>query len=192
MSALPRHPENDGLHGLRMSAGEFTSLGETPELYELVDGVVTISPRPTFLHQQFILALWRQLDPYVLKVGGALAPEVELRLSPMIVYHPDLAVFRPGRIRGATPTLDVAPDLIVEVLTPSTKAFDLTTKRDDYEKFGVGEYWLIDPKDGRVRCYRCQGVLLIEAPVVGDSLESAALPGFVLDLKPIRALAETV
>jgi Uma2 family endonuclease len=79
---------------------------------------------------------------------------------------------------------------VIELLSPSTRAFDLTTKRDDYEAFGVQEYWAIDSADARARCYRRDQDLLIEVPVRGDTLPSSAMPGLTLDLRPIRALVQ--
>jgi Uma2 family endonuclease len=76
---------------------------------------------------------------------------------------------------------------VIEILSPGTKAFDLTTKKDDYERCGVAEYWAIDSSDARLRCYRREGRNLVEISVAGESVASTALAGFVLDLRPIRA-----
>lgn len=190
MSALPRDPKEYGYAGLRLTADEFFALGETADRLELIDGVVCMSPRPTSRHQAVIVLLIEQLTAYAKRVAGTrILPDVDWELAPNRVYAPDVLCYRPGRLVGFPIRLNTPPDLVIEILSPGTKAFDLTAKKDDYERYGVGEYWTVDPADARVRCYRRQGDLLIEAPVTGDRLESAALPGFSLDLKPLKDLA---
>lgn len=190
MSAAPQHPSDLGYVGLHMTAEEFLALGETPERLELVDGVVLMSPSPVPRHQVFLRLILRQLEQFVdSNPGICLFPDTDVRLGNYHVYRPDIVVYRSGRIAHVPERLDLAPDLLIEILSPGTKAFDLTTKRDDYERFGVGEYWAVEPDTGRVRCYQRRSDLLVEIPVPGDSVESITLAGFVLDLRPLRELA---
>jgi Uma2 family endonuclease len=116
-------------------------------------------------------------------------PEVDWELRPDTVYSPDIACYAPGRINEMPARLTTPPDLIIEILPPGTKAFDLTTKKDDYEACGVAEYWTIDPADARVRCSARSGNRLVESAPDGDQLASSALPGLTLDLGPLRAAA---
>jgi Uma2 family endonuclease len=193
MSAIPRIPAHGGGYaGLRMSAEEFFGLGETQERYELIDGVVVMSPSPLPLHNAMIAEVIFQLMTFARRVAGvSVFPETDVRLAPALVYRPDIVAYAPGRLLGTPDRLTIAPDLVVEMLSPGTKAIDLVTKRDDYEAFGVGEYWAIDPADARVRAWRRQDERLIEAAVVGESVPSAALPGLVLDVRPLRELARS-
>jgi Uma2 family endonuclease len=192
MSAAPRHPDADelGYFGLRMSAEEFLRLGETRDRYELVHGVVCMSPRPASLHQRLLSLIQFQLELYLRDHPGAMyLPEVNVRISADTVYSPDIVCFQPGRLAGFPIFVEVAPDLVIEVLSPGSKAFDLTTKRGDFEKFGVAEYWTYDPKDGSLRCFRRDRGRLVEAPVSGERISSTALSGFTLDLRPLRDAA---
>lgn len=193
MSAVPRSfPYDTGFAGVRMSADEFLNLGETQERYQLFEGVVMRMSRPTMLHQAFLKLLLRQLLEYERTSGATCFPEIDWKLGAQTVYSPDLSCFRPGR----NPVLDVhlseVPDLIIEILSPGNKAFDLTEKKDDYDRAGVPEYWAIDPKDARLRCYRRQDGMLVEVPVKSDLVASASLPGFTLDLRPLKELAAKV
>ena len=190
MSAAPKWPSEFGYAGLRMTASEYLALGETRERYELIDGVVCMSPSPTPRHQKLLRAIYRQLESFIdANPGFDYFQDSDVVLGSQIVYEPDISCYRPGRIPAMPHHLTQPPDLVIEILSPGSKAFDLTTKKDDYERFGVHEYWAIDPADARVRCYRRQGQLFIETPVTGDFLESTGWPGFVLDLLPLRALA---
>ncbi|MBC7772667.1 MAG: Uma2 family endonuclease [Pyrinomonadaceae bacterium] len=191
MSAAPRWPSEYGYAGLRMSAQEYLALGETQDHYELINGVVCMSPKPTPRHQKIIQAIQRQLERFIdANPGFQYFLDSDVRFSDNTVYEPDLSCYRPGRVSAMPRHLSEVPDLIIEILSPGTRAFDLTVKKDDYERYGVSEYWAIDPADARVRCYRRQGELLIESPVITDSLASTALPGFVLDVVPLRTLAQ--
>lgn len=173
-----------------MTAREFLALGETQERLELVDGIVCMSPRPTPLHQLVLVAIQRQLDRYIdANPGAVYFPDADLELGPGIVYSPDIACYKAGRIRGVPASLTAAPDLVIEILSPSTSAFDFTTKRDDYERAGAGEYWIIDPHDGRVRQYVREGDMLIERAANQACVTSASLPDFMLDTAPIRDLS---
>ncbi len=190
MSAAPRKPFDTGYIGLRMTADEYLALGETPERLELVDGVVVMSPSPTPRHQLVVRLVLRQLERYADTAPDlSLFPETDVCFDAQHVYRPDIVCYARGQLAKTPDRLRTPPDLIIEVLSPGTKAFDLTTKKDDYERFGVNEYWAIEPDGSRARCYRRQGSLFVEIPITGDTVESIALPGFVLDLKPIRARA---
>lgn len=189
MSAVPQPNSDFGLTGLRMTAANFLSQSETRERYELVDGVVVMSPRPTPWHQEVVRLIMEQLGAYMKTARGTRCfADVDLVLATGKVYAPDIVCYRPGRLPRIPNVLEVAPDLVIEILSPGTKAFDLTTKRDDYEKFGVAEYLAYDPADGKLRCYRRDGDNLLDTPMAGDAFESVALPGWKLDLRPLREL----
>lgn len=192
MSAIPRIPAHGGGYaGLRMSAEEFFGLGETQDRYELIDGVVLMSPSPLPSHNELVAEVVFQLKTHARISGARVFPETDLRLGRGLVYRPDIVVYAAGRLTGKPERLELAPDLVIEMLSPGTKAIDLVTKWGDYEAFGVGEYWAIDPADARVRAWRRQDERLIEAAVVGESVPSAALPGLVLNVRPLRELARS-
>ena len=95
--------------------------------------------------------------------------EIDLRVSAETVYRPDICAYRAERIVGRVRRLPPSPDLVVEILSPSSKALDLITKRADYERAGVGEYWVVDPETLRFRVWRREGAVLVEVPVEADA-----------------------
>ena len=191
MSAVPRIPNDLGLAGLRMTAAEYLAHGETADRYELVDGVVFMSPRPTPRHQKIIQLMLMQLRCYGDDPPGfEFFMDVDLVLDNDRVYAPDLVCYLPGKLKQLPQVLNTPPDLLVEVLSPGTKAFDLTTKRNDYEAFGVGEYWAYDPADGRLRRFQRIAGKLVEATPAGDLAECLVLRGWSLDLRPLRQLMD--
>lgn len=189
MSAVPRQP--DGVYaGLRLTATEYLSLGETTDRYELIDGVVCMSPKPSRRHQKMLCLVQTQFESFIRKhPGHEYYPDVDIRFDDRHVYAPDMCCFVPGRVPPLDEVLEIAPDLIIEVLSPSSAALDLVRKRADYGVFGVREYWIIDPGSGVVRCFRNREGQMVEAAVPYDAIASEAIPGFVLDLDPVRELS---
>jgi Uma2 family endonuclease len=173
-----------------MGAEEYLALGETSENYELVDGVVCMSPKPSPRHQKVLRLIQRQLEAFAdAHPGVEYFPDSDVVLDARVVLAPDLACYRAGRLPRVPERLDVIPDLVIEILSPSNRAYDLTQKRAIYGRYGVGEYWVVDPEDGSVKCFRRDGPQLVECQVAGNLLEAVAIDGLVLDLRPLRELA---
>ncbi len=85
----------------------------------------------------------------------------------------------------------VAPDLAVEILSPASRSLDTKTKRDDYDRTGVGEYWLIDPERETFTFYRNVNGKFASAESAGDHFESKIVAGFRLDLAKVRAVFQS-
>jgi Uma2 family endonuclease len=113
---------------------------------------------------------------------------LDVRLAADLVCRSDLVFLRHSRIKKPLRRIDVAPDIVVEVLSPDSASMDLQTKLADYERHGVGEYWVVslDSHIG-VRLFQLENGRFAERR--GD-LASAVLPGFVLDQKALDAAAE--
>jgi Uma2 family endonuclease len=180
-----------GYAGLRMTAQEYLALGETPERYELLDGVVVMmSPSPFANHNEIAAQVSYQIQLFAGPQRTVrVFPETDLQCSDRTVYRPDLSVYQTGRLPPKVPRLTTPPDLIVEVVSRGSKAYDLITKRQDYDRFGVGEYWVIDPDDGSMKCWQRQGSSLVQVETNRDTLASSSIPGLVLDLHAIREIA---
>lgn len=172
-----------GYHGLCMTAEEYCALGETDDRYELIHGVVCMSPSPVPRHNEVMYRIMAQLSRHA---GLRVFPETDLRLSPATVYRPDICVYKAEALPAEVTRLDLPPSLIVEVLSPKTKPLDLITKRADYERFGVGEYWVVAPAECTVRQW-CRGPTGFVERVSGESsVRCEALPGLVLDCTALR------
>jgi Uncharacterized protein conserved in cyanobacteria len=168
----------------RMTAEEFLELAPEDRKAELIDGVM-IMPSPALdIHERLFGFLFRLISEYVEmydlgEVRGSRTPVV---LASDQVYEPDIlfvARERAGRIteRGVMG----APDLVVEILSRATVAYDRGPKLQGYERAGVREVWLIDPY-GPVgtEFYRLEGGRFVPARVEGGVLRSAAIPGLAL------------
>lgn len=187
MSTAPRYPADIGYAGLQMSADEYLALGETQERYELINGVVVMSPSPTPRHQKAVTRLLLQLIQWQDRHAGAeVFPDTNIKLGSGKVYCPDVVVYGPGRLTTMPERLVLPPDVVVEVVSPGSKPLDLITKRDDYDAFGVGEYWVLDPTDVSARVWRRSGPRMLEVGVEPDAIQCASIPGLRVDLAAIR------
>lgn len=184
MSSAPREPV---LAGLRLTAEDYLALGETEHRYELVDGVVMMSPSPKPMHWEIIQEILTQC----LTSGVGVRPfvEIDVFFDQHHVYRPDLSVYAPGRFDATPDRLDLPPDLLVEVVSPTSRAMDLVTKRDDYERFGVGEYWAVDITADRVRCWRRDDAgRFAESASDSGVVECGSIPGLRADVDRVRAI----
>lgn len=125
---------------------------------ELIDGkVVMMSPRPSFNHNQ---AAYNIATLFANHLRGRkctpIADGMDLYLDEKNRFVPDfMVVCDPDKIKSDG--IHGAPDLVVEVLSPSTMRNDKTIKKEIYAKCGVREYWLVSPDEKSVEIYRADG-----------------------------------
>ena len=137
----------------KVLADEFLQMAETMQPSELIDGEIIMSPPPVTLHQRVSRKTLFVLDRAV--------PGGELFYAPTGVYfdeenipEPDLVwVAENSTCQVGEKTLIGAPDLIVEIFSPGTTRRDRDEKYTLYEKYGVREYWMIDPTESYVEVY---------------------------------------
>jgi Uma2 family endonuclease len=127
-------------------------LDEFPEgtgvRYELIDGALLASAEPSLQHQRVAKLLLRLLDDAAPQGFEVFLP-IDVRLSPFRQIAPDITVVRRADAEGRR--LSGTPVLVVEVQSPSTRAVDLTLKRQVLQDAGVPSYWLVDPDALTVR-----------------------------------------
>jgi Uma2 family endonuclease len=132
--------------GQLFTVDELARMPDDGRRYELLDGVLIVSPRPRLLHQEVAFQLALQLNgacPGDLRV----LPEPAVQLTQITEFDPDIVVIRRELLRQAKVT--EPPLLIVEVRSPSTALIDLNRKKAAYEAFGVPSYWIVDPDPDR-------------------------------------------
>jgi Uma2 family endonuclease len=161
--------------------------------HELIDGEHYVSPSPRPKHQRVVANLHGHLFMFLRRhpFGRVYFAPLDVVFSELNCVVPDvLYVSHEREARQMTErNLGGAPDLVVEVLSPSTKHIDQGIKLRLYERYGVPEYWVIDPIDEMVRVYRMESGMLAlstelsrgdDASVAG--LTTPLLPGFELSL----------
>lgn len=151
--------------------------------YEVVDGVLHVTPAPVPRHQIVAAALFRVLDGWVhpRRLGLVLFAPSDVVLSDIDVVQPDVFFVARARLEIVGPkAIEAAPDLVVEVLSPSTRKLDRGAKLAAYARFGVAEHWLVDPQASWLEVRRRVGddLSLLATLRPGDRLETPQLPGF--------------
>lgn len=154
--------------------------------YEIVDGYALVPMTPVDAHQAVQTEFGTEFSLWTRVHGGAVRfPQTAVRTARTRERLPDLLVVTAEHVhRLATPGLSGPPDVIVEILSPSTRKVDLGEKRAEYAGIGVGEYWCVD---------HVAGIIMVAAPpdaewrIVrrGETLTSAALEGFSVELDAI-------
>jgi Uma2 family endonuclease len=164
----------------------YTDLESWPDdgrRYELYDGEVYVCPAPTNRHQIAMGELYARLHSYAQRTGGlALASPVDIVFTEHNVLQPDICFFQASRrhfVDLDKPTR-TAPDVVVEIFSPSTKKNDLGRKKATFARFGVAEYWLVDPYKERVERYTHRRGVYERTASVGsrEQFESVVLAGF--------------
>lgn len=169
----------------RVTAEEFFDLPETTQPMELLDGEIVVSPAPTYNHQQIVLRLALMLSERVTEIGGdiALSP-IDVRLDEFNVVQPDILWRAPdSRCVLLNQRLSGPPELVIEILSPSTSRTDKSHKFRLYERHSVIEYWIVDPSNQHVDLYHLvEGKFQrIDTFVPGDMMESPQLGNIPVD-----------
>jgi Uma2 family endonuclease len=132
--------------GHPLTVEDLDRLPDDGRRYELLDGVLIVSPRPTTLHQLAAGRLFTKLTS-VCPDELCVVPEPAVQLTELTELDPDIVVVRLDEVGGAkfwTP-----PVLAVELRSPSTAVVDRNIKLTAYETFGVASYWIFDPNPKR-------------------------------------------
>ena len=118
------------------------------ERYELLDGELVMSEAPRIVHQSVDMELGTLMNLFVKEndLGRVFSAPTDVVLSDTIVVQPDLLFVSKQRAHIITEqNIQGAPDLVVEILSPSTANRDWTIKRGFYARYGVKELWIVDP-----------------------------------------------
>ena len=178
---------------VRLTYDDFVHFPDDGKRHELIDGEHYVTPSPNLGHQRILGKLHLVIGNYLAAnpIGEVFFAPLDVVMSHYDVVEPDLLyvsreraaqVLVPEHVRGV-------PDLVVEIASKGTRKRDQTIKRALYERMGVSEYWIVDPKSEVVRVHR-RGDAGFEQPVelrheTGDTLTTALLPGLEISLDGI-------
>lgn len=173
-----------------MTYEQYCLLPEDGKQYELIDGELFMTPAPKPQHQKIVLRLAEELSRYVRKnsLGEVFVAPVDVLMDRHTVLQPDVLFISHGRLAiVGEEAIEGAPDLVVEVLSPSTFYKDLRKKMTAYSQFGVQEYWIVDPETQTIELYvrRDDKLQLAQKFSSGETLESRVLPGLRLAVKDV-------
>ena len=162
----------------------YAALPEDGQRYEVLDGVLYMSPAPNLWHQDVALeiASFLRIHVKLTGLGNVFISPVDVELAPRSIVQPDVvvvlrdheAILHYTRIIGA-------PDLVIEIASPSTERHDRRRKRALYARFGISEYWLVDSVRQTLEIlmlegatYRSTGLLSGPTPIQSTIVPSMA------------------
>ncbi|MEV0678147.1 Uma2 family endonuclease [Actinosynnema sp. NPDC050436] len=132
------------LGGRAYTVEDLEDMPDDGERYELVDGVLLVSPAPGLHHQRMAFLMAVALEAACPDGRVVVPAPFAVRFSKVTEVQPDVLVAREEDLTDKL--LPVAPLLAVEVLSPSSYVTDTNLKKSLYERMGVESYWVVDPK----------------------------------------------
>ena len=156
--------------------------------YQLIGGQIVMTASPVPYHQEISRNLEFRILAFVEKnrLGHVYNAPLDVYFSDTDVYQPDIIFIRKERegIIGEI-KIEGSPDVVIEILSPSTAYYDLKNKFRIYESHGVSEYWIVDPGPKRIEIYENQNnkFKIYDEAEADGSVSSKVLKGFnvVLD-----------
>ena len=156
--------------------------------YQLIGGALLVTPSPGSAHQSCVAMMWRLLhDARPPGMVAKLAP-FDIVPAPGESYQPDVLVARRADVGPLR--MEVAPVLVVEVLSPSTRVLDPTGKRRVYADMGIDHYWIVDPDEPSVVAMRLDGGDYVEVARAAGATRMAVTEPFPVSIVPTDLLSE--
>jgi Uma2 family endonuclease len=179
---------------VRFNYDDFLLFPEDGKRHEIIDGDRFMTPSPNTKHQRVSFKLSAAFANFLTshRLGEVFAAPYDVILSNEDIVEPDLLFISAARAAIITEkNIQGPPDLVVEILSAGTRRTDEVVKRKLYERYGVCEYWIVDPELETVKIYRLtdQGYVRTAelAREANETLSTRLLPDFQI---PLTALFE--
>lgn len=167
----------------RFSLFEFNNLETNDEKkYELIDGIVLMSPRPNYKHQEVMGNLYLQLANYLKGKNCKVFTEAEVEFNDNVLI-PDISVIC-GLDNSNIQRYKKAPEIVIEIISPGSQYTDSFTKLYKYELFGVKEYWLANPKTETITVYNYKNETISDYGK-NEKLVSAVFDDLIINISDI-------
>jgi Uma2 family endonuclease len=173
----------------KLTYEDYLHFPEDGKRHEILDGEHYVTAAPYLRHQSVVVELTSWIAPFVRqrRLGRFYIAPVDVLLARHDIVQPDLLFISNASMKILTEkNVQGAPDLVVEVLSDSTRKRDEGIKLERYELLGVQEYWVVDPKRSEARIYRRSGERLQQVAeltaAARDLLTSPFFPGLEIPL----------
>ena len=185
---------NNPLHTMPapLTYDDYCQIPDDGNRYEVIDGVLYMSPSPIVRHQRVLVNLTFFLEKWNrnTKAGQLYVAPMDVVLSEQNIVQPDILFISNERLAIiGEKNIQGAPDLLIEILSEGNRRHDEIQKRDLYESFGVQEYWIVDPVLETIKVYRLNNSTYtrpVEWSLEADDVAtSPLLPGFEERLKKV-------
>ena len=187
---MPQTAEKIIFDDLQFTYEDYLQLPDDGKRYEIIEGELYMSPAPLTIHQKIVGNLFRIWANFVHeeKNGTVFLAPCDVVFSDASIVQPDIlfisnknsSIIEEKNIQGA-------PDLIIEVTSPSTEIRDLDHKKRLYAKYGVKEYWIVFSNEKKVEVWDPEGNWYVLSGTYSeqDNVNSVLLPGFLVDLEDV-------
>ena len=175
----------------RLTYDDYLVLPETMQRYEVIDGKLIMEPAPLFGHQWHSRKIFQPMASYVDEnlLGVVVYAPVDIMISrtPLRTRQPDVLYISFERIAQLgldnmeeLPFLDIAPDLVVEIVSPSESQQNVLDKLADYQRMGVDECWLVRSRESTIEVVQfiSDSSRTVERFSNDAQVQSHALPGW--------------
>ncbi|MEW6378683.1 MAG: Uma2 family endonuclease [bacterium] len=175
---------------LRLNYQDYILFPDDGKRHEIIEGEHYMAPSPNVRHQSISRNLEFVINQYVEEhdLGKVFDAPMDVILSDENIVQPDI-LFISKKNYGIITTQNIqgAPDLLIEILSESSRRLDRLIKMKTYGKFGVEEYWLVDPAIDQVEIFRMKktGLKLLKTYQGCQELVSPLFPGLKIDLKKV-------
>ena len=171
----------------KLTYEHYTQLPDDGNRHEIVDGVHYMNPAPIPYHQALSRHIQFQLYSAIElnNLGEVIDAPIDVQFSNHDVVQPDLVVVLKGNNIATRTKLKGTPDLIIEILSPSTSSRDEGLKKELYEQNHVPEYWVVDPDAKAVRKYTLTNGQYAAPQRCTESITFDGLPNVSVDLTKI-------
>lgn len=159
---------------------DYLELPNDRNRYEILEGDLAVNPAPNTAHQTVVLNLGALLRDHVRRhdLGRVFIAPTDVLLSDTTIVQPDIlfisrereTILRREHVRGA-------PDLMIEVISPTSARTDRHTKQRIYARYGVPHYWLVDPEQRSIEAYTVVGTGYSQVSLASGN-ESFSAPPF--------------
>ena len=170
----------------RVGYTDLESMPDDGRRYEIHGGELVVVPSPRLGHQVTVGEVFSLLRDYAREAGGlALVAPFDIVFDEFDVVQPDVLFFRAERVHLLRPDAVTrhAPDIVVEVLSPSTASTDRGRKRWLFARYGVPEYWIVDPIARRIEIHAFENGEYRETQVASgdETVHSVFLPDLTFE-----------
>ncbi len=158
--------------------------------YQLIEGELIMTPAPSPFHQIISGNLFEKIRMFAKErnAGIVLYSPIDIYLDDENAYQPDIVFISKGKQEIIKDDgIHGAPDLIIEILSPSTAYYDIKKKYKVYERCGVKEYWIVDPLQKTIEVFfnKEGGFKLVGSAKGEGEINSEILKGNILSLKEV-------
>lgn len=181
--------DSDILSKRSFNSGDHKALTENGSRYEILDGDLRMANAPNISHQRISGHLYYLIRTFLEETGSGevLTAPIELMLQKDVVLQPDLLVVHADhKDILAGDNITEAPDFVIEIISSTSAEKDFGKKKELYERFGVLEYWIINPVKEEIDVYiRKEGTFVLAQKIFKGEIRSLIFEGLKIELDQI-------